>query len=752
MAETAPPRISIPNLRFKSELGRGGMGVVYLAEQESLRREVAVKVFPLRDVKESLLQRFFREVQLCTALSHPHVIKLLDAGSTSEWAYLAMEYVDGQPLDRWVFDRGPMRANQLLVTMEDLTDAVDFVHSQRIVHRDIKTSNVMVSRSGSLKLMDFGLARMEENSTITETGTVVGSPRYLAPETVSAGVMNEGSDLYSLGLLFFEVATGTRPFDGLNLRQTLDAIVNKRMDPPSRIESGVPAEVDELILRLLDKDPKRRFPDARSLLARVRDLRAMPAFVGTSWETSRPDLNLTLTPGPAKPGPQSVRPPAEEVEDPHPTDARVARAPGGRSSRTGRSPSVSSSGSGAAASAAAPESVLRRMLAHRGAAVAVTVAASLAAAAGVAGVAAIVLRPPSGRRPEAASGPVGPASGRPDPASRASPLSSAPPERPADPREAAIERLWSHVSRIDMRAQLEEIVRVLGVRRGAAGGEAREREAAAKARALLARRPFHGSFLDACGSGEPGRGGDAAAGSPSGAGRGSPLADTALSMAARSRLYEALLPLAHIDWLLQVQCGAGEVLGVQRLLDPWSSILTPSAGHAARDIERLCRDAPAGGQCVLLHRNPMKTSLYLFSGFVPVPEEMTYVAGDPSPTGYRKQEDRPHPRVVLPGPYRELRIFAMAQYLYPERFLRLDFTALDSLSSPEPPPEARTRTVIVRAAESPTRPEATLIAGTGVSADLLAPGTYEMRVRAYRLSGTEAHGCRVSRIVAQVVP
>ncbi|MBI4864412.1 MAG: serine/threonine protein kinase, partial [Candidatus Riflebacteria bacterium] len=287
------PEIEIPDYEIVREIGRGGMGVVYLARQLSLGRHVAVKVMSTASVDASNVARFLREVRLCVALSHPHVVKLLDGGTTDDWAYLAMEYLDGQDLDGWLFDHGPLRAHQLLQGMEELADALDFVHSQEIVHRDIKSANVIVAKVGGLRLMDFGLARAVESTVLTREGHAVGSPRYLAPETFTRGIMDRLTDLYSLGLVFYEMATATRPFDATtSLKDLAQRIIHGDLPPPSQHEREIPKEIDRLVLKLLSTDRAGRFQTSRELLEAIRVLRSSDSFFGTSWETSRPALNL----------------------------------------------------------------------------------------------------------------------------------------------------------------------------------------------------------------------------------------------------------------------------------------------------------------------------------------------------------------------------------------------------------------------------------------------------------------------------
>lgn len=282
--------VEIPGYKLGDELGRGAMGVVYRGEQVELGRAVALKIIDREMAAEGAAARFLREAQLCMELSHPHVIKVYDAGEAGRWLYLAMELVEGRSLDRVLSATGGLPPAQLLALMEQLADALDFVHSKNIVHRDIKPANIMLSAAAA-KLMDFGLARGDKSKTLTGANVLVGSPRYLAPEAIVHGAMTVHADLYAMGLTFHEIATGTPTYSGLEFKELLRRIVNDPVPPPSRVQPGLPPSIEKVIMRLLEKDYRVRTQSAAALLEEIRAVRTSQEFFGTSWETSRAQLN-----------------------------------------------------------------------------------------------------------------------------------------------------------------------------------------------------------------------------------------------------------------------------------------------------------------------------------------------------------------------------------------------------------------------------------------------------------------------------
>jgi serine/threonine-protein kinase len=713
--------VEVPGFRIEAELGRGAMGVVYRAIQSGLERPVALKLISASGVDDAAARRFLREIRVCVDLSHPHLVKLLDAGRAGEVMYLAMELVDGVCLDRHVFRAGPLRAHQLLEALEQLADALDFVHSRGIVHRDLKPANVMVPAKGGLRLMDFGLARAEGSTVLTEAGTIVGSPRYLAPETVREGRMDARSDLYGLGFTLYEAATGTQPFRGSGLRETLKLILEEPLPPPSRIVAGLPEAVDRLILGLVEKDPRKRFESARSVLAAVRRVRGSAGFEGTSWETSRPALEAL---GPAEAGPAT--PPARATPS---APGASDRAPSDRAPSAAVLAFSDSNLTPAARLAAGPSARVTtgrwRWIAATGAVVAV---------AGIA-AAGLVLVAPGGR--SAASG------------------------ADIERRRDAIRRFWGEVSRTDLKAAVRELETEVGSRRQIVGGAPREaapaRLAAARreAVALLSRKPYFAPLVDVIGFDPSARTRPEGAAAPTAPPRAAAppaaaaapiLADASLPAAARLDAYNGFLFLSHLDDLLEHHCGVGTLFCAQEQLAAFAA-RAEHPGTERHELDALCRAAAPGGRCVPVHENPPEETMYLFSGLDPVTRWENYVAG-PLEVEYTKRVDRKLPQVTIPGPYSQVEVLALTEYVFFLRFVRLDFVPLVTAGDADAP----ARTVILRPLTAPRNPEDYRVLGLRASAELLPPGRYEVRIRTFQLTGAERAGCGVLKLAARTVP
>jgi len=249
-----------------SELGRGGMGVVYKAWESGLKRWVALKVLAGAGGKEDLI-RFRREAQTAASLRHPNIVGIYEVGEVAEKHVIAMEYVDGRSLAGQ-----KMPASKAAKILAEVSRAVEFAHSKGIIHRDIKPHNIMIDKEEKSWVMDFGLAKsLEGNSHITMSGTVVGTPSYMAPEQAAGKIALVGkpSDVYSIGAVLYEVLTGLPPFKGPNPVETLRMVVNEEVVPPSRLNAAVPKDLETIVLKCLDKEVSRRYASAEAL---ARDL------------------------------------------------------------------------------------------------------------------------------------------------------------------------------------------------------------------------------------------------------------------------------------------------------------------------------------------------------------------------------------------------------------------------------------------------------------------------------------------------
>jgi tetratricopeptide (TPR) repeat protein/predicted Ser/Thr protein kinase len=245
-----------------SELGRGGMGVVYKAWESGLKRWVALKVLAGAGGKEDLI-RFRREAQTAASLRHPDIVGIYEVAEIGEKHVIAMEFVDGRSLAGQ-----KIAAPKAAKLMAEVSRAVEHAHSKGVIHRDIKPHNIMVDKTEKCWVMDFGLAKsLEGNSHITMSGTVVGTPSYMAPEQAAGRVALVGkpSDVYSLGAVLYELLTGLPPFKGPNPVETLRMVVNEDVIPPSRLNAAVPKDMETIILKCLDKEVARRYPTAEAL-------------------------------------------------------------------------------------------------------------------------------------------------------------------------------------------------------------------------------------------------------------------------------------------------------------------------------------------------------------------------------------------------------------------------------------------------------------------------------------------------------
>ncbi len=245
---------SFPSLEILDHIGLGGMGWVYKAHQKDLQRTVALKILPAElTQQESFRERFRREAQALAKLSHPHVVSLFESGETEDRAYFLMEYVDGKNL-REIQRESALTPADVVATLTQICDALDYAHSHGVVHRDIKPENVLVDRQGSVKIADFGLARLlgtPGNPWMTGSHQVLGTPHYMAPEQWERPrAVDHRADIYGVGVMLYELLTGELPLG--------------RFEPPSK-RAPVDQRMDALVLRCLEKEPERRFQTARDL-------------------------------------------------------------------------------------------------------------------------------------------------------------------------------------------------------------------------------------------------------------------------------------------------------------------------------------------------------------------------------------------------------------------------------------------------------------------------------------------------------
>ena len=255
--------------RVIAELGRGAMGVVYRADDAALDRQVAVKTILLpQDPAERATYeaRFLQEAKAAGSLNHPNIITIYDLGREGDWAFIAMELLDGEEL-RDLMNAGRVPLDLALLIGAQVARALAAAHARNIVHRDIKPSNIMVQRGEHAKIMDFGIARMQESDVKTQTGMILGSPKYMSPEQVNGEPLDARSDLFSLAVILYEMVTGTGPFTGKDLAQLMFNITHADPVAPSQINHAIPKMLDLVIHKGLQKDLTLRYQDGMEMAA-----------------------------------------------------------------------------------------------------------------------------------------------------------------------------------------------------------------------------------------------------------------------------------------------------------------------------------------------------------------------------------------------------------------------------------------------------------------------------------------------------
>src|SRR5262245_57005801 len=258
--------------RIVRKLGTGGMANVYLAEDEVLGRRVAIKILDDRHAgDDQFIERFRREAKNAASLSHPNIVSIYDRGEAEGTYYIAMEYLDGRSLKELIVARGPAPVNVAIDYARQILAAIRFAHRHGIVHRDIKPHNVLVDAEGRLKVTDFGIARAG-TSQMTEAGSIIGTAQYLSPEQAKGAPVDQTSDLYSVGVVLYELLTGVVPFSGDTPLEIAMKHLSEVPKPPSELRPEVPHDLDSIVLRALAKDASERYQGAGELdadLARV---------------------------------------------------------------------------------------------------------------------------------------------------------------------------------------------------------------------------------------------------------------------------------------------------------------------------------------------------------------------------------------------------------------------------------------------------------------------------------------------------
>lgn len=290
--------------RILGELGHGAMGVVYKAEDPLLGRIVAIKTITFVTDEAERIEyeaRFFQEARAAGGLNHPNLITIHDIGREGDIAYMAMELLEGVEL-REVMARGPVPLWLALDIAAQVAEGLAFAHERGVVHRDIKPGNVMIVRGRHAKIMDFGIARMRTSDVRTQTGAILGSPKYMSPEQVAGKRVDRRADIFSFGVVLYELAAGTPPFTAPNMAQLMQQITVATPRPPSAVNPSLPAMLDLIVARALEKEPDARYQSAAEMAADLRmcfaelpELQDIPPMA--SGSAGRLDLEIDATIG-----------------------------------------------------------------------------------------------------------------------------------------------------------------------------------------------------------------------------------------------------------------------------------------------------------------------------------------------------------------------------------------------------------------------------------------------------------------------
>jgi len=275
--------------RILRKLGSGGMANVYLAEDEELGRRVAIKILNDRHASDdSFVERFRREAKNAAGLSHPNIVSVYDRGEAEGTYYIAMEYLEGRSLKDRIISEGPLPIAQAIEVARQILRAVGFAHRRGIVHRDIKPHNVLLAQEGAgdgeprFKVTDFGISRTAA-SQMTEAGSIVGTAQYLSPEQARGAPVDQRSDIYSVGIVLYELLTGKLPFTGETPLEIAMKHLSEVPTAPSELRPDIPADLDMVVLRALAKDPEDRYQSADEM---ERELARVAAGGGVTAETA----------------------------------------------------------------------------------------------------------------------------------------------------------------------------------------------------------------------------------------------------------------------------------------------------------------------------------------------------------------------------------------------------------------------------------------------------------------------------------
>ncbi len=269
-------RTMVGRYKIIGKLGKGSMGLVYKAQDPKINRLVAIKTIRFsdefdEDVIKEIKERFFMEAEIAGKLSHPAIVTIHDVGDDRDLTYMAMEYLEGEDLDNFIKKGNLLTVRAVLNVIAQIAEALDFAHKQGVIHRDIKPANVMLLSNGQVKVTDFGIAKAISSSK-TKTGVILGTPNYMSPEQIMGQKVNSKSDIFSLGVLFYQLLTGELPFHGDNLSGLLYQITQVKHSSPRSYNQKIPKVCEQILDKALTKDPAKRFRTAGEMAHIIRIL------------------------------------------------------------------------------------------------------------------------------------------------------------------------------------------------------------------------------------------------------------------------------------------------------------------------------------------------------------------------------------------------------------------------------------------------------------------------------------------------
>lgn len=268
---------------LQEKIGEGGMSLVYKARDKKLNRFIAVKILKHEFIdNEDIVDKFKKEATAIANLNDPYIVNVLDVGSQEEYNYIVMEYIKGKTLKEFIREKGRIPYDLALNFSVQIAKALDCAHKNNIIHRDIKPQNILVTEEGSLKVMDFGIAKSTNSSTITNTSNVIGSAHYFSPEQAKGNYIDGRTDLYSLGVVIYEMVTGRVPFDADSPVSVALKHIQEEVVPAKNINSAVPESLNKLILKAMEKEQIKRYQSAKEMIIDLDKIKNDPnAIIGT---------------------------------------------------------------------------------------------------------------------------------------------------------------------------------------------------------------------------------------------------------------------------------------------------------------------------------------------------------------------------------------------------------------------------------------------------------------------------------------